>query len=456
MEETHEMIQEERINHLNQNRVKKGEYVLYWMQSAVRTHYNHALEYSISKANHLNLPLIVYFGITDDFPEANQRHYYFLLEGLREVQSSLEERNINLACSIQSPELGVENLAQNSSLVVVDSGYMKIQRKWRELVANSIKCPLIQVATDVVVPINITSPKEEYAAYTIRNKIKKRLDDFMVPVEHQKPQVSSHKSDFDSTDLEDINQVIKSLKISEKVKNVDYFHGGTAEALKHLNNFLNNKLDKFPDLRNDPTQNYLSNMSPYLHFGHISPLYVALKVLKAGGPGKDAYLEELIIRRELSMNFIYYNPQYDSFEGLSEWSKRTLLEHQNDPREYVYSLKELEMAQTHDPYWNSAQKEMIITGKMHGYMRMYWGKKILEWLENPRNAFQIALYLNNKYELDGRDPNGFTGVAWCFGKHDRAWREREIFGKVRYMNANVLRRKFKIEEYVEKISEMEI
>jgi deoxyribodipyrimidine photo-lyase len=195
-------------------------------------------------------------------------------------------------------------------------------------------------------------------------------------------------------------------------------------------------------------------MSPWLHFGQISPLVIALKVMKTQSPGKEAYLEELIIRRELAMNYTYYNPFYDSFEGLNDWAKKTLKEHEKDKRPYRYSIDELEQAQTHDPYWNAAQEEMRITGKMHGYMRMYWGKKILEWMKSPEEAFSTALYLNNKYELDGRDPNGFAGIAWCFGKHDRPWFERPIFGKIRYMNANGLKRKFNAEAYVDKIKKL--
>ncbi len=195
-------------------------------------------------------------------------------------------------------------------------------------------------------------------------------------------------------------------------------------------------------------------MSPYLHFGQISPLHIALEVLKTKSPGKSAYLEELIIRRELAVNFVYYNREYDNLKCLPDWAYNTLMEHRKDKREYIYSLEEFENAETHDPYWNAAQLEMVHSGKMQGYMRMYWGKKILEWAQNPEKAYQIALKLNNRYELDGRDPNGYAGVAWCFGKHDRAWKEREIFGKVRYMNDHGLRRKFKMDSYVDVVNNL--
>jgi deoxyribodipyrimidine photo-lyase len=259
---------------------------------------------------------------------------------------------------------------------------------------------------------------------------------------------------FDSIDLNNINKVTSTLNIDRSVKKVESFHGGTAKAKKHLENFIKIKLDHFQELRNDPSLDYLSNMSPYLHFGQISPVYIALRVLKTKSPGKEAFLEELLVRRELSMNFVFYNDNYDSFDGLPLWARKSLREHNRDKRKYLYTLKELENAKTHDSYWNAAQEEMKITGKMHGYMRMYWGKKILEWAKTPEKAFKIALYLNNKYELDGRDPNGFTGVAWCFGKHDRPWRERNIFGKIRYMNASGLKRKFDADQYVRKIEKL--
>jgi len=219
--------------------------------------------------------------------------------------------------------------------------------------------------------------------------------------------------------------------------------------------FIGQRLEDYDVARNDPNLEGVSNLSPYLHFGQISPLYIALKVRAAAGKGKDAYLEELIVRRELSFNFVYYNDQYDSYACLPPWARRTLDYHAADAREYAYSQEEFETAGTHDPYWNAAQKQMVLTGKMHGYMRMYWGKKILEWTKSPEEGFRMALYLNNKYELDGRDPNGFAGVAWCFGKHDRAWAERPVFGKIRYMNAAGLRRKFDADAYVEKIQRLE-
>jgi deoxyribodipyrimidine photo-lyase len=450
------MIQKERVKVLNSKDIKKGRYVLYWMQASQRAEYNHALEYAISKANDLHQPVVVFFGITDHFPEANERHYWFMLEGLREVENSLKKRGVRMVIRHRSPEIGVVQLAKKASLVVVDRGYLGIQRQWRTYAADRIDCRLIQVESDVVVPVEEASPKEEYAAATIRPKISKKLSRFLVPLKEIDPVVDALSLDFESFDLTDLEKAISKLRIDRNVKRVDSLHGGTSEAKKHLRDFISNKLDHYAELRNDPTLDYQSLMSPYLHFGQISPLEIALEISKTRSRSKEAYLEELIVRRELSMNFVHYNETYDSFDSIPQWARKTLRAHQKDRRPYLYTFEELERAQAHDAYWNAAQKEMVLEGKMHGYMRMYWGKKILEWSKTPEQAFQAALHLNNKYELDGRDPNGFAGVAWCFGKHDRPWGGRVVFGNVRYMNEGGLKRKFDADGYVNKIRRLEL
>jgi deoxyribodipyrimidine photo-lyase len=442
------MVLEERMKKLNNSNIRDGDFVLYWMQATQRAEYNQALEYSILKANKLNRPVLVFFGITNSYPDANERHYYFMLEGLKEVQSALEEKGIKMVIKRISPEIGAVKLAKSASLVVVDQGYTKTERQWTKYVAEKIKCALIQIESNVIVPAKSASPKEEYSAATFRPKIKKIISQYLVPIENNILKNDSFQLDSSSFDVGNVKKAISTLEIDRTVKKANNFYGGTTEAKKRLKHFIENKLDNYIEDKNDPTKQCVSNMSPYLHFGQISPIYIALKILESDSPNIDSFLEELIIRRELAINFVFYNKHYDSFDGLHEWQKKTLNEHKNDQRDYIYTINELENAETHDPYWNAAQKEMITKGKMHGYMRMYWGKKIIEWTETPEQAYKIALYLNNKYELDGRDPNGFTGVAWCFGKHDRPWKERAIFGKIRYMNANGLRRKFDADAYV--------
>jgi deoxyribodipyrimidine photo-lyase len=371
-----------------------------------------------------------------------------MIQGLKEVEKSLKKRGIKFIIIRKSPENAVINFSRNCCLIIVDRGYLKIQRIWRKKVAESIKCPLLQVESDVVIPIEESSIKEEYAASTIRPKIKNKLSDFLIPVKELKINNESLKYDFESLDISDVDKVCKNLIIDNSVKPNILFKGGFNQAKKKLDYFIKNKLDRYNEDKNDPNLNCVSDMSPYLHFGQISPIFITLEIIKSKSKSIDSYLEELIIRRELSMNYIFYNKNYDSFQGLPDWAKQTLINHSKDERDYIYNLEQLENCETHDPFWNSCQKQMMKYGKMHGYMRMYWGKKIIEWTKNPMNAFDNAIYLNNKYELDGRDPNAYTGISWCFGKHDRAWIERLIFGKIRYMNDKGLKRKFDMEKYV--------
>ncbi len=447
------MIQPERIQPLNRCGVRPGRYVLYWMQAAQRAEYNHALEHAIGWANQLKVPVVTIFGLTADFPEANARHYHFMLEGLAQVQRDLAERGISLVVRAAPPQC-VAKLALDACLVVVDGGHLRIQRQWRSDVAQAIPCRLEEVETNLIVPVEEAADKENFSAGTFRPRIGSELATYCVELRRRRPRLSSLDLKFESLDLGDISRLVCGLKIDTSVGPVSELKSGTREAKRLLTAFLRDKLDRYHHDRNDPNLDSTSNLSPYLHFGQVSPLYVALKVRRAGGAGADAFLEELIVRRELSFNFVHYNRQYDDFESLPPWVKRTLNFHAPDKREYLYDLEEFETARTHDPYWNAAQRQMVLTGKMHGYMRMYWGKKILEWSRSPREGFRIALHLNNRYELDGRDPNGYAGVAWCFGKHDRAWAERPVFGKVRYMNAAGLRRKFDVEAYVRQVERL--
>jgi len=452
------MIHTERVSALNTVVKTKGDYVIYWMQASQRVHCNHALEMAISYANECKIPLIVYFELISDFPEANVRHYTFMLEGLEELKKSLIERNIKLI--IHSPALkkGVDifMLDTHARLIVTDAGYTRFQKSWRKRVAENVNSPFIQMETDVIVPIRAASKKEEYSARTLRNKITPLLDEFIASLDEQEIIHSSLSSSFDSLEISNIPQLLSQLKIDDSVPPVsDFYKGGESSAQKRLHDFIEKKIAYYDEKHNDPSLDYVSHLSPYLHFGQISALQCALEIRKSRMNNVASFLDELIIRRELSMNFVNYNQQYDSFSCLPEWAQKTLKDHVEDPRDYIYARSELENAQAHDEYWNAAQKEMVLTGTMHGYMRMYWGKKIIEWTEYSQQAYQIALYLNNKYELDGRDPNGFAGVAWCFGKHDQGWKERPIFGKVRYMNAKGLERKFAIKNYVEKIMNIE-
>ncbi|MDD5596934.1 MAG: deoxyribodipyrimidine photo-lyase [Victivallaceae bacterium] len=448
------MIQPERLKVLNGGRHSGGGYVLYWMQAAQRAEYNHALEFAVREANKANLPLLVCFGLTDKYPGANLRHYRFMLEGLKQTARSLEERGISFVVRKKSPEKLVVELAAGSALTVFDAGYMPLQRKWRKEAAALLKTPVIQVESDVIVPVEKVSAKEEYAAYAIRAKINRALNYFLRPLTAHDLKIRK-SLDEESLDINRTEELLSSLDIDKDISVCENWHpGGAEEARKRLETFIAEKLPDYSGFRNDPAQDFQSGLSPYLHFGQISPLETALRV-KAGEAGNaEDFLDELIIRRELAINFAFYNDSCRDYSSLPPWAKATLKEHADDRREYIYSLEELEKAATHDPYWNAAQTEMLRCGKMHGYMRMYWGKMLLQWSKTPEEAFQRAMFLNDKYELDGRDPNGCAGVAWCFGKHDRPWPEHKITGKVRLMNQNGLKRKFDAEKYIAKIKKL--
>ena len=440
-----------RVRALNDASPRRGDYVLYWMQSSHRTAENPALRYAVERADRLHLPLVAYFGLWQSYPEANLRHVRFMLEGLAGVDPSLEALGVRFVLRAERPDRGVLALAKRAAVVVVDRAYLGLQRSWYRAAAEACPCPLHQVEGDVTVPVETASPKEEYSAATLRPKIARHLDRFLRTAGTPAPQRSSLALDLSTLAGESVEALLARLNLDRTVPASDRFRGGTAEASRRFERFLESRIDGFADDRNEPGGDGSSEMSPYLHFGQVSPVALAVLARDRGGRGATAFLEELVVRRELAVNFVRYNDAYDTFASLPAWARATLARHRDDRREFVYSLGELERAATHDPYWNAAQEEMTATGKMQGYMRMYWGKKILEWSPTPGEAHASALYLNNRYELDGRDPNGYAGVAWCFGKHDRPWRERPVFGTVRYMNARGLERKFAMDRYVQKV-----
>jgi deoxyribodipyrimidine photo-lyase len=448
------MIHKDRIRHYIATPPPNGKYVLYWMQQAQRVAYNHALCHSIEIANKLHLPLVAGFVLTPDFPEANLRHYVFMLEGLADVQGQLTKHGVPFVLKIGSMAASVLDLAENAAWLVTDVGYLRIQRQWRDQVAKTLRCPYTEVETDVIVPVSVASSKEESAARTLRPKIMNSLETFLAPVSIPMYRMAKKSVPFKSCGIIEPDKLSNQVAKIKHIQPVKNFRGGHAEAKRRLKRFVSEKLAGYDLLSRDPTAPCQSDLSPYLHFGQISPVEIVREIQEADAPdeSKVAFVEQVAVRRELAVNFIFYNPGYDRYESaVPAWAKKTLNDHRDDKRPYIYSFDHFEQGNTHDPYWNAAQMEMVKTGKMHNYMRMYWGKKIIEWTRTPEEAFEIMLALNNRYELDGRDSNGFTGVAWCFGRHDRPWQERPIFGKVRYMNAAGLERKFKIDEYVRRI-----
>lgn len=449
----------ERVVQLNEKHLnKRGKYVLYWMQMFKRTEYNHALKWAIRKANELHLPLVVYEGLKYYYPWANDRLHTFILEGVAEKKSAFARRGIRYIFYLQSdgdsPRQTVAGLAKNAALMVTDDFPCFIIPEHNRRIGLRAEIPVQIVDSCGVIPMS-KFPKEEYAAYTIRPKIARLLPDYLKSFEEEEVEADSLNIDVDCPETEVNNHNIADLvarcDIDHSVKPSPIYRGGRKAALERLSKFINEILPDYAAARNKPERDGSSRLSAYLHFGYISSLEVALEVYKADAPqeSKDAYLEELIVRRELSFNMTRHNQKYDSLEALPEWAHLTMREHIDDRREVIYSLEELESAATGDELWNAAQREMVVTGGMHNYIRMLWGKNVIAWSRTYEEAFERLVHLNNKYCLDGRDPNSYAGILWCFGKHDRPWPERPVFGKIRYMNSKSTGRKFNSGKYIE-------
>ncbi len=460
-----------------------GKYILYWMQQAQRIDYNPALSYAISQAERCALPLVVLFVVSDDVPDANSRHYYFMLQGLWEVANVMQKLGIGFYFACGEAVEVVASLAADALEVVTDHGYLRFQRLWRTELAKLLSkhgTSYTEIETEAMVPVTQVSDKEEYAAATIRRKILRLLPevDLEQDIQEYKPvstpdiKLSFPVYKVENTGFPELWQwVNQHLNMDESIAPILTMQGGATEAKGKLHCFTMQKLPLYHKQRNIPALDIQSGLSPYLHFGQISAMEIVQHVLQNAGinladlslmisnkgdllpqeAGIASFAEELIIRRELSFNFCHYNPNYDSFSCLPAWAKATLLDHLSDNREAHYSLDRLEQCDTNDVYWNAAQREMMLTGKMHNYMRMYWGKRVLAWCDSPEDAYHILVHLNNRYELDGRDANAYAGIAWCFGKHDRPWMNRKIYGMVRYMNAAGLERKYDMDAYLQKV-----
>ncbi|MEC9491025.1 MAG: deoxyribodipyrimidine photo-lyase [Halanaerobiales bacterium] len=452
------LVDKKRIEKINEAELKKKEFVAYWMQSSQRLKYNQALGYAVERANQLNQPLLIFFLLNSNFPEAEYGHFKFMLQGLQEIKNDLKAAESNFYIVDYHRIEDLEQITKKASLVVSEKVYLKHLCQWKKEASQKIAVPFYLVESNLVCPIEEVSDKEEYAAYTIRKKINSIRAKYLKIYQREKLQNKAkiQLNDSDLNFVDNLDRYLEQMEFKEKISYGDYFVGGYQPARQKLEDFIKNKLKHYDKKRNIPHLNYQSDLSPYLHFGQISAQEVALEALNSKYEA-ESFLEELIVRRELAFNFVYYNQNYGgSLKNiLYDWAYQSLMEHKNDEREYIYDYQELANAETHDKYWNAAQKEMMITGKMHNYMRMYWGKKILEWTADPETAYQRTLKLNNKYSLDGRDPNSYAGVAWVFSKHDRAWQERKIFGKIRYMNAGGLERKFDMDQYLSKINNLE-
>lgn len=445
-------MKEERINYINDKPInKEGNFVLYKMQASVRINNNLALNFAISKANELDLPLKILFRIDTSFPEANYRHFVFMIQGIKDIQDKL----INLGASFEIITNKEDNLffqfINNAASIIMDKNYLRIQKEWKNWIEENSNSEIIEIEDNIIVPISSASYKAEWAARTIRPKIMPKIDYFtdisvhLTALKH-KTQVNIEQINRNNKIL---NHTLKNLKETNYLSEVE-FKGGETYAKKMLKKFIDKKLIDYDINHNDPSLKGSSLLSPYIHFGQISPITIVQELKH--NPKAEKFIEQLVVRRELAINYTYYTPDYDKYSSIPLWAKNTLEKHKNDNRPILYNLEELEQASTLDKSWNASMIEMVETGYMENTMRMYWGKKIIEWSPTPEEAYSRMVYLNNKYFLDGRDPNSYAGIGWCFGLHDRPWKERSIFGMVRYMNEAGLQRKYKIEDYISKYS----
>ena len=423
------------------------------MRRAQRAVDNPALETAIAIANAIARPVLVFFCLRDSLRHANLRQFSFMIDGLIDTATRLERRGIGFVMRYANRRADFELMRLcdkvRPAIVISDENPLGGINGWRKLVPSDFGRPLAMVDADVIVPSALL-PKEHYAARTIRPRIHAELEQFLQPIKQQSVRIKWNRG---VARIDPARRILDRLEIDRSV-GPTAFIGGTTKGLRRLKTFVRQGLGEYAARRNHPEFDGTSRLSPYLHFGQIGPHTIALAIREADAPDADrrAFLEELIVRRELAINFVRYNRRFGSITSCEPWALRTLREHARDDRPYRYNERQIENAETHDELWNAAQRQMVQSGWMHGYMRMYWAKKILEWSPSAAAAYKIAVRLNDRYELDGRDANGYAGIAWAIGgKHDRAWGpERPIYGKLRYMSAASTGRKFDSRAYIER------
>jgi deoxyribodipyrimidine photo-lyase len=430
-----------------------GRAVVYWMQRAQRVLDNPALDLAVKLGNALKLPVVIVF-LLREYPSANLRHYQFMLEGLAETARDCRRRGMGFVLR-KADEADLPQLCAQlgAALAVCDENPCHEPRRWREEYARRLTVPLLAVDADVIVPSRLLL-KEQYAARIARPRLQALLPSHLLPLANPLPEKSWNHDELVSPEID--RRLLDSFRLDTAVAPSQEFTGGTSQALRRLREFTSRRLPLYSQRHGKPEYDGTSQLSPYLHFGQIGPLTIALAAIAAEAPEaeKTAYLDQLITWRELAINLAHYNENYDSLNGAENWALKTLADHARDEREFIYSREQFEQAETHDPLWNAAERQMTGSGWMHNYMRMYWAKKILEWSASPAEAFATAAYLNDKYQLDGRDPNGYAGILWAIaGKYDRPWGERPVYGIIRSMSANGAGRKFDSKAYIRQMTQ---
>ncbi|XP_039123153.1 deoxyribodipyrimidine photo-lyase isoform X3 [Dioscorea cayenensis subsp. rotundata] len=440
--------------------------VVYWMFRDQRASDNWALLHAADLAARSSAPLAVVFNLFHRFLDAHARQLGFMIRGLRLLSLRLQSLGIPFLLLRGDAVDTIPDLLYRcgASYLVTDFSPLRQVRAWKDDICSRVGpgVAVHEVDAHNVVPLWVASQKLEYGARTIRGKIHKLLPEYLVGFP-ELPVLENKWKAWDPPEIDWDDLLADVLRRGEDVPEIRWCEPGEAGAMEVLKGskggFLTKRLKNYESDRNDPLKpKGLSGLSPYLHFGQISAQRCALEaqaLRKSQSKSVNTFLEELIVRRELADNFCYYQPHYDSLQGAWEWAQKTLMDHAGDKREHIYTKEQLEKAKTADPLWNAAQLEMVHYGKMHGFMRMYWAKKILEWTTGPEEALSVAIYLNDKYEIDGRDPNGYVGCMWSIcGIHDQGWKERPVFGKIRYMNYAGCKRKFDVDGYISYINKL--
>jgi deoxyribodipyrimidine photo-lyase len=463
-------IERQRIRELNTAAPRlDAAYVLYWCQVNRRVESNHAFAHAVDLANENGLPVLVYEGLTCSYPAANDRLHTFLLEAVPQRAKAWSQPGAGhffyLRARAGDPDDALYKLAGRARCIVTDDFPAFIPALYNSRVPAKIGIPYIAVDSSCVVPMSVHE-KRAYGAYTIRPKIRRELPAYLHPLPAVRLErrwrddlIPAHlKSLQTCVGVRDIPALVAACDIDHSIKPSITFTGGAEPGGKHLHAFLEQKLRRYAKDSNQPSRHATSDLSPYLHFGHISALDVALAVRQYADEHSliaEEFLEELIVRRELAFNFTRFTEKADSLENLPDWCKRTMAAHADDERPARYTPAQFENAETYDALWNATQKELLIRGKIHGYYRMYWGKKIIEWSATYEEALRTMIHLHDVYALDGRDPNTYTNILWCFGLHDRPWFERPVFGQIRYMSLEGMKRKTDVDAYIKEISFME-
>lgn len=464
----------------------EGQFILYWMTSARRTRFNFALDRALELAGELQKPLVVLEALRCDYPYASDRHHRFLLEGMRVHEAEFGAAGVTYYPYVE-PQRGagkglLRELSESACAVIADDSPAFFYPRMLAAAAREVRVALEAIDSNGLLPVSATDHAFS-RAFDFRRFLQRELAPHLratpaaAPLAGRKPSlpltlpeaVVQRWPRASAELLAGDAQALAALPIDHEVYPVD-LEGGAQAARARLAEFVALRLEGYAEQRNEPDRESTSGLSPYLHFGHTSPHEVFAAIARAEGwspasigaerrgarsgwwgmgAGAEAFLDQLVTWRELGVNFASTRDDIDRYESLPDWARTTLAEHAQDPRPHVYTHEQLEGAQTHDELWNAAQTQLRESGRIHNYLRMLWGKMILNWSESPQDALRSMLELNDRYALDGRDPNSYSGVFWVLGRYDRAWGpEREVFGKVRYMSSKNTHRKLKLDRYL--------